>query len=150
MVQVELSLKLSEPITLFIIGGSGLIFYDLKETTKDFYAILKNSCETAVLVDALKKLGYSSLGLQQISRSYRKMEAHNLENQDGFRWDIFDRQVCNRLALSNEMKSRGTDFYTKEALKALLASKDDIFLFKGITELLPEKCLEHLKPHVLH
>jgi len=32
------------------------------------------------------------------------------------------------------MVSRATDFYSKKLLKVMLASKEDIFLFKGITE----------------
>jgi len=32
------------------------------------------------------------------------------------------------------MASRATDFYSKKLLKVTLASKEDIFLFKGITE----------------
>lgn len=130
----RLATEISERVNLTMIGGGGLIFYGLKDATKDLDVVLENSEETSVLVDSLKNLGYRPLSLVEISRPYRKMEAHNLENRDGFRWDIFDRLVCNRLALSNEMKSRGTDFYNKGPLKVMLASKEDIFLFKGITE----------------
>lgn len=130
----KLATEISERVSLYLIGGGGLIFYGLKEATKDLDVVLENSEGIGVLVDALRNLGYRPLRLMEISRPYRKMEAHNLENRDGFRWDIFDQLVCNRLALSSEMKSRGTDFYAKGTLKVMLASKEDIFLFKGITE----------------
>lgn len=130
----KLSSTISTPVNLFMIGGGGLIYYGLKEATKDVDVVLQDSQEIAVLVDGLKNLGYRPLGLGEISIPYRKMEAHVLENNDEFRWDIFDKRVCNRLALSNEMKSRGTVFYKKGFLRVLLASKEDIFLFKGITE----------------
>ena len=57
-----------------------------------------------------------------------------LENRDGFRWDIFYRKVCGALTFSTGMISRATSFYSKKLLKVMLASKEDIFLFKGITE----------------
>ena len=44
------------------------------------------------------------------------------------------RQVCNALTLSTAMKSRATQLHTKGFLQVFLASKEDIFLFKGITE----------------
>ncbi len=131
----KLSSKISIPISLFMIGGAGLISYGLKAATKDIDVVLQNPDELDALVDALKKLGYHNPSPVEISRPYRMMGANEiLENRNGFRWDIFDRQVCNALTFSNKMKSRGTVFYTKGPLKVLLASKEDIFLFKGITE----------------
>lgn len=131
----RLSSKISKPISLFMIGGAGLISYGLKEATKDIDVVLQNPDQLEALINALRKLGYHNPSPIEISKPYRMMGANEiLENRDGFRWDIFDRQVCNALTFSNEMKSRGTIFYTKGTLKAILASKEDIFLFKGITE----------------
>jgi len=127
--------KISMPITLFIIGGGGLASYGLKEATKDVDVVLQNSAELEILINALKNLKYHSIGFIEVSTAYRKMGAQKiLENEDGFRWDIFDRQVCNALTVSTEMKSRATQFYKKGPLEVLLASKEDIFLFKGVTE----------------
>jgi hypothetical protein len=131
----KLSSKIPTSVNLFMIGGAGLIFYGLKEATKDIDVVLPNPDELDTLIDALRKLGYHNPSLIEVSRPYRKMGANEiLENRNGFRWDVFDRQVCNALTVSSEMKSRGTIFYTKGPLKVLLASKEDIFLFKGITE----------------
>jgi hypothetical protein len=57
-----------------------------------------------------------------------------LENQDGFRWDLFLSKVCNALTLSGEMQKRATPLYQGTRLKVFIASKEDLFLFKGITE----------------
>jgi len=87
------------------------------------------------LTDSLEDLGYHIPGSVEISRPYRKMAATKiLENKDGFRWDIFLQQVCQALAFSKEMESRATSFFTKGFLTVFLASKEDIFLFKAITE----------------
>jgi hypothetical protein len=131
----KLSSKIPIPVNLFMIGGASLISYGLKEATKDIDVVLQNPDELTALINALKKLGYRNPSSIKISRPYRMMGANEiLENKDGFRWDIFDRQVCNALTFSNTMKSRGTIFYTKGPLKIILASKEDIFLFKGVTE----------------
>jgi hypothetical protein len=127
--------KITKPVTIFIIGGGGLAFYGLKNATKDIDVILRNLNEFRILTKALKDLKYNTPSPHIITKAYREMQANEiLENKDGFRWDIFIRQVCNALTLSTAMKSRATKLYTKGFLKVFLASKEDIFLFKGITE----------------
>lgn len=131
----KLSSEIPISVSLFMIGGAALISYGLKEATKDIDVVLRNPDELNALINALKKLGYCNPSPIEISKPYRMMGANEiLENRNGFRWDIFDRQVCNALTVSSEMKSRGTVFYTKETLEIILASKEDIFLFKGVTE----------------
>jgi len=131
----KLSSEISSSVNLFIIGGLGLIHYGLKEATKDIDVVVKTSSEFDALTESLEKLGYRVPGSVEISRPYRKMVATKiLENSDGFRWDIFLQQVCGALTFSDAMKSRATSFYIKGFLSVLLASKEDIFLFKSITE----------------
>ena len=57
-----------------------------------------------------------------------------VENTDGFRWDLFINKVCNALMLSEEIKQRAKPLYEGNNLTVLTASKEDVFLFKGITE----------------
>jgi hypothetical protein len=131
----KLSPEISSSVNLFIIGGLGLIHYGLKEATKDIDVVVKTSSEFDALTESLEKLGYRVPGSVEISRPYRKMVVTKiLENSDGFRWDIFLQQVCGSLTFSDAMKSRTTSFYIKGLLNVLLASKEDIFLFKSITE----------------
>lgn len=131
----RLSWKVSIPVKLLIIGGMGLIHFGLKDATKDIDVVLQSSRELRALSAALERLGYSSPSSVRILKPYRDMEASKiLENRDGFRWDIFQQKVCAALTFSKEMISRATDFYNKGRLRVLLASKEDLFLFKGITE----------------
>jgi len=131
----KVALKITKPVTLFIIGGGGLAFYGLKEATKDIDVILQDPNEFRILTKTLKDLRYNTPSPRIITKAYREMQANEiLENEDGFRWDIFIRQVCNAITLSTAMKSRATEIYAKGFLKVLLAAKEDLFLFKGITE----------------
>lgn len=131
----RLSSKISIPVKLFVIGGLGLIDFGLKEATKDIDVVVQSPRELHALTDSLGGLGYRAPSPVEISRPYKKMKASQiLENDEGFRWDIFCQQVCAALTFSNGMVSRAANFYNTKLLKALRASKEDIFLFKGITE----------------
>jgi len=131
----KLSEEISIPVKLFIIGGLALIHFGLKDATKDIDVVVLSESELNALIRALKRLGYTARSNLTISKPYKKMAASRiLENRDGFRWDIFYRKVCGALTFSTGMISRATSFYSKKLLKVMLASKEDIFLFKGITE----------------
>jgi len=130
-----LASKITVQIRLFIIGGLGLINFGLKEATKDVDVVVQSRRELYALTRGLRSLGYGPLSPSLISRPYKKMEASRiLENNDGFRWDIFLNQISGALVFSKGMASRSTSFYGKGPLKASLASKEDLFLLKGITE----------------
>jgi len=131
----KISSNITIPINLFVIGGLALIHFGLKEATKDIDVIVQSKSELEALTDALGSLGYRSPSLVEISRAYEAMEASEiLENDDRFRWDIFYGRVCGALSFSPEMISRANSFYEKKRLSVALASREDIFLFKGITE----------------
>jgi hypothetical protein len=57
-----------------------------------------------------------------------------MEDNRGMRFDIFDRQVCRGLELSQGMKTRARVYQSFGNLDVYLMAPEDIFLFKGITE----------------
>lgn len=131
----KISSKITMPINLFVIGGLVLIQFGLKEATKDVDVVVQSKRELDALTEVLGSLGYRSPSLVEMSRAYEAMEASEiLENGDKFRWDIFYGRVCGALSFSPEMISRANIFYKQKSLSVALASKEDIFLFKGITE----------------
>jgi hypothetical protein len=124
-----------QPIALYLIGGGAMAFYGLKAATKDIDIILTIRGDLKNLQTALIDIGYKEPNQAVITRAYNKMQTNALlENHDGFRWDLFLKAVCNALTLSGEMKKRATTLYQGNRLKVLIASKEDLFLFKGITE----------------
>ena len=131
----KLASKINQPITLFLVGGGAMAFYGLKDATKDIDMIVDDQEKLKTLTTALKSLDYGNPDSVVITRAYNKMQANEiLENADGFRWDIFVKKVCNALTFSDAMKTRAHDVWAKGKLKIQIASKEDIFLFKGITE----------------
>jgi hypothetical protein len=123
-----------ESMTLYLIGGGAMAFYGLKTATKDLDIILCTEEELLNLKNALSAIGYKDPNPYTITRPYNEMQTSiMLENIDGFRWDVFLTKVCGKLTLSKEMKNRATILYQAKKLNVLTASKEDLFLFKGIT-----------------
>ena len=131
----KLNATAKQPMTLYLIGGGAMAFYGIKVATKDIDIILTSQDDLNNLQTALKAIGYTEPNPILITRTYNKMQTNALlENQDGFRWDLFLSKVCNALTLSGEMQKGATSLYEGNHLKVLMASKEDLFLFKGITE----------------
>ena len=123
---------LKKPITIYIIGGAAMGFYDLKTATKDIDVIVKTENEAITLLKALKESKYKNLG--KIELAYLKMKTRAvIENSDGFRWDIFVNVVCGGLMLSREMILRSNLFKKFKRLTVYLISPEDIFIFKAVT-----------------
>src|SRR4030067_767242 len=116
------------PLVLYLIGGGAMAFYGLKVATKDIDIILTNQEDLNSLQSALVATGYKEPNPIVITRPYNEME-----NKDGFRWDLFLNKVCGKLTLSAEMQKRANPLYKGSKLKVLIASKEDLFLFKAIT-----------------
>ena len=131
----KLNATTKQPLTLYLVGGGAMAFYGLKDATKDIDIILTNKNDPNNLQTTLETIGYQKPNPNLITKAYENMQTSViLENQDGFRWDLFLNKVCNAFTLSNEMKKRTKPIYTGNRLKVRIASKEDLFLFKGITE----------------
>jgi len=119
----------------FVAGGCAMAYYGLKEATKDIDIVVQSERESEKLVNALLKRGYHQLGYDSLEKPYLNMRAQTvLENDDGFRWDVFVKKVAKKLALTSTMERRATIFYNKKKLKLFTLSKEDIFLMKAMTE----------------
>ena len=80
-----------------------MAFYGLKVATKDIDIILTNQEDLNSLQTALSSIGYKEPNPIIITRPYNEMQTSAiLENQDGFRWDLFLNKVCGKLTLSRD------------------------------------------------
>lgn len=130
----KLNTAIKKPLAFYLIGGGAMSFYGVKDATKDLDVILTAQDDLNSLQAALEAEGYQEPNHLVITRPYDEMQTSAmLENQDGFRWDIFLNKVCCKLTLSTEMKNRAASLYQGSSLKVSLLSKEDLFLFKGIT-----------------
>jgi hypothetical protein len=123
---------LPAPISLYIIGGGAMSFYDLKTATKDIDVIVTNEKAATTLLTALQKSGYKKI--EHVTSVYRRMKTRAvIENNDGFRWDVFANTVCGSLSLSDGMVARAQPFKKLNNITISLVSPEDIFIFKAVT-----------------
>jgi len=123
----------SRKVTAYLIGGCAMTFMGRKAATKDIDIVLGSSDDAKEFTIALGQVGFASV--RHLTSPYAMMDAFDIvEDNEGMRFDIFERQVCNALVLSNGMKSRARLYRTFGNLEVHLMAPEDIFLFKGITE----------------
>jgi len=116
---------------LYIIGGGAMSFLNLKDATKDIDVIVGSGIEMDQIGDALARMGYF---VPAIRGPYKQMQASLImENQDGFRWDIFVNVVCGGLRLSKSMMERALTLFSMDRISVHMISPEDIFVFKSVT-----------------
>lgn len=116
---------------LYIIGGGAMSFLNLKDATKDIDVIVGSGIEMEQIGNALARMDYF---IPAIREPYKQMQASLImENQDGFRWDIFVNVVCGGLRLSKSMRERALTLFSMESISVYMISPEDIFVFKSVT-----------------
>jgi len=122
---------LSDPLTVYLIGGGAMSLRDLKGATKDIDLVVPDGDAYGQLWAVLIALGYAEV--QSLDPDYRALGATScVENDDGCRLDIFNQQVANTLVLTDGMCERSEPFIDTNRLTVRLVSNEDIFLFKLI------------------
>ncbi len=122
---------LSDPLTLYLIGGGAMSLRDLKGATKDIDLVVTDGNTYGRLWAVLMDLEYSEV--QSLGSDYRALGATScVENDDGCRLDIFNQRVVNKLVLTEGMRERSEPFLETDQLTLYLVSDEDIFLFKLI------------------
>ena len=120
-------------MTVYLIGGGAMCFRNQKNATKDVDLILASDTDYHDFSAALGKLGY--LKQTNASQTYKKMETSGIwVKENGGRFDLFVRKVCNALELSQDMVKRSELLGRYGNLEVRMLSNEDIILFKGITE----------------
>jgi len=102
----KLSAKPAGKTVVYVAGGAAMALASLKEATKDIDVIVEAPHGLKTLVSGLRAIGYADPRLA-LAINYRRMYAREiLENLDGFRWDIFEKLVADKLHLSSGMIER--------------------------------------------
>ena len=123
--------RLDTPITVYLIGGGAMAFRDLKTTTKDIDLVVTSGDDLRVLQAVLHDCGYEIVA--DPGEAYDTLGAQRIfENDDGCRIDLFNRQVVDKLVLSDGMRQRSESHLDTGRLTVALVSSADIFLFKSV------------------
>ncbi|MCK5396783.1 MAG: hypothetical protein KAJ33_00865 [Thermoplasmata archaeon] len=128
----EVSKHLVAETTVYLIGGLGMVLHGYKAITRDVDIVFDSDEDLKRFITAAEKAGMKSISDK--SAEYVQLgPQHILENQAGIRLDIFYKQVCNGLILSEDMKQRAQTKLEFHNLTVHAMSGEDIFLFKSIT-----------------
>jgi len=129
----ELGAVLHAEVTAFLIGGGAMAFRGLKDTTKDIDLVVTTEAEFDRLLAALDGRGYEEVS--ELDEPYQQLGARLcVENDDGCRIDVFNRQVANKLIFSDGMQRRSEEYLTSGELSIQLTALEDIFLFKTVAK----------------
>lgn len=123
--------RIDTPLTVYLIGGGAMAFRDLKNATKDIDLIVTDGDDLQRLQIVLLKTGYEIV--KEPGDEYDELGAQRiLENDDGCRIDVFNKQVADKLVLSDGMRRRSESYLDAGELSVSLVSSPDIFLFKAV------------------
>ncbi len=122
---------INKKIDIYMIGGAVLLYNNLKQGTKDIDIIVNSKEEYSKLIKTLEKQDFK---LEKPTREYAKLNLENILIKDNYRFDIFNKIVCNNLFLSENMIKRAKLIREYKNIKLFACSLEDILVFKSITE----------------
>ena len=127
----EIDQSITKNINVYLIGGAVLLYYDAKPGTKDIDLIVNSKEEYELLINTLKKNDFK---LEKATKEYAKLNLENIFIKDNYRFDIFNKIVCNNLFLSENMIKRAKLIKEYKNIKLFACSLEDILVFKSITD----------------
>ncbi len=105
----------------------------LKDTTKDIDLVVVDEAALRRLMGVLNDLGYEEV--TDLGKEYDRLGArHCVRNDAGCQFDVFYRQIADKLYFSDGMQARSEAFLSDESFSVGLVSFEDIFLFKAVAE----------------
>jgi len=129
----DIGTALQTEVTVFLIGGGAMSFRGLKDTTKDIDLVATTETVFNRLLAGLTDQGYEEVS--DLDETYQQLGARLcVENPDGCRIDVFNRQVANKLIFSDTMRQRSEEYLTSNEFTVRLTALEDIFLFKTVAK----------------
>jgi hypothetical protein len=134
--------KLAKPLDCYLIGGCAMTFYSLKPVTKDADVLFEDDLAEHNFLTALKKIGFEDLfpGAEEFNVKAKDI----LIGPNGLTFDLFSKTVMGGLTLNASMRKRAGKVGVYGKLAVYLAAKEDIYLFKAITNRKPPRDYEDL------
>lgn len=118
-------------VTLYLIGGGAMAFQELKDATKDIDVVVQNGSDLQQLRTSLEATGYEMV--KDLDEEYEQLGAQLImENDDGCRFDVFNRQIVDKLIFSMSMQDRSQPLEDLGYLSVEVAAPEAIFLFKAV------------------
>ena len=127
----EINNSMYKKTRVYIIGGAALLKRGMKVATKDIDLVVATKKEFFEIQNCLNKIRFTA---QTPEKEYTHMNLSQIFQRKDFRIDVFEKEVCGRFSLSEEMMKRAELVIELNHLTVFLCSSEDIFLFKTMTE----------------
>lgn len=127
----ELDRRLRTDVDVYLIGGSNLTLRNLKGTTANVDAVVRDGEELEELVRALRQMGYQQR--EYPGTPYESLGADAiLENGDYPRWVLFSDKISRSLRLTPDIVERSSKTRQFDNLRIHIVDTRDVFLFKSV------------------
>lgn len=123
--------KLKKKTECYIIGGSAMLYYGMKGTTKDIDLVFEEEKDRRLIEQILKNIGYKERDVR-IIYSRKKNTPTLLERQEA-RFDLFLKKIIST-ELSNNMKERTEVVYEYGNFVVKVIAPEDLIITKCATE----------------
>lgn len=127
----EIDQNIKIKINIYLIGGAVLLYHKLKPGTKDIDIVVNSTEEYTLLTKILEKKEFIP---EKPTKEYNRLNLESILVKDNYRFDIFNKVVCNNLFLSENMIKRAIIIKKYKNINLYLCSLEDILVFKSITE----------------
>jgi len=131
--------NLSEDVECIGFGGTAMMYYQFKDSTKDIDLLFITKKDRQIFIDSISKLGYrEKRKLLSIYIDEKIMDKHAplmYVRSDDQRFDLFAERVF-QTQLTETMKKRTQqirDFNGKKRLRIKILSPEDLFILKAVT-----------------
>ncbi len=116
----------------YLIGGFAMMLHGIKLSTKDIDMVFTVESAVADFTGSLELAGFRRP--DSLSDEYAGLRARAVyRDEEEHQFDLFLNTVCNGLTFSDGMRERSLKRLEMERATISIASREDIFLFKGIT-----------------
>lgn len=125
--------KLRRKIECYVIGGSAMMYYGMKDVTKDVDLVFSKEDERGEVICLLRELGYSERGIKVEVIYAKKKNVPVLLQREETRIDLFFEKIITT-KLTDTMKGRVTQVYEFDKLTVKVVAPEDIIFLKCATE----------------
>lgn len=111
---------LSEPVNVYLLGGSAMTVQGLKDQTEDIDIALAVTNEFKHVYTTLREQGFDvtdepTASFEDVGTT---VELHHADR--GLQLDLFERQVVGKIWITNRMQERADEFWTGEHATAYI------------------------------
>jgi hypothetical protein len=124
---------LSEPVTVYLLGGSAMTVRGLKDQTEDIDLALGVVSEFEHVYQALQSQGFAVIDEPTDSFEGVGKTVELRHDERGFRVDLFERQVVGKVWITDRMRDRAEAFWSGSNATAFILSDEDMFLLKAVS-----------------